>query len=190
MNRCRWAPFARAPIDVLTVHVPALTAPTYEQVTGRAGYTAVLENVRAFVEARHAAGGSRVPLLVPTFTKCRENAAEMEQWYDQWLRAVGCAVVRGPGEYGGLMPQVGVADMTPPKRRPCDRLSSRLTVLSDGRIASCEEDVSGRQTLGDVRTDALADVWRERFGALRRSHALAQLNDSPLCAACNEWHRP
>jgi hypothetical protein len=50
--------------------------------------------------------------------------------------------------------------------------------------------VLGRQTLGDVRTDALADVWRTRLGAMRSAHALAQFDASPLCASCKEWHRP
>jgi radical SAM protein with 4Fe4S-binding SPASM domain len=189
VDAARVAALARAPIDVLSVHVPAVAAPTSEQVMGTAAYTTVLENVRLFVTERHAAGG-RVPLLVPTFTKCQQNLGEMEAWYDQWLRAVGCAVVRGPSEHGGLVPMVGVADMAPPKRRPCARLASRVTVLSDGRIVSCDEDVLGRQTLGDIRSDLLADVWKNHFGGMRKAHALAQLHESPLCVACKEWHRP
>ncbi len=114
----------------------------------------------------------------------------MEAWYDQWLGTVGCAVVRGPSDCGGQIPDVSVADMTPPKRTPCARLGSRLTVLSDGRVVSCEEDVLGRQVLGQIGADSLQTVWTRRFGALRSDHRDQKWNKHPLCANCREWHRP
>jgi radical SAM protein with 4Fe4S-binding SPASM domain len=130
-----------------------------------------------------------VPLLAPTFTKCRENLAEMEAWYDQWLRAVGCAVVRGPSDCGGQIPDVSVADMSPPRRRPCARLASRLMVLCDGRIVSCEEDVLGKQVLGEIGRDSVAEVWQARFGALRADHHNAAWEKHSVCGNCREWHR-
>ena len=74
----------------------------------------------------------------------------MEAWYDQWLRAVGSAVIVGPSDFAGQIPDHAVADMAPPLRRPCARLESRMTILSDGRIVTCEQDVLGRQTLGSL----------------------------------------
>ncbi len=183
------ASLAQSPIDVLSVHVPALTAATYEATMGVGGYTAVLQNISAFVTARQSAKG-RVPILVPTFMKLAANLGEMEAWYDQWLRAVGSAVVRGPSDCGGLVPPAGVADMAPPRRRPCARLWSRLTVLSDGRFVSCEEDVLGRQTLGHAGHDAVGDVWQRAMQPLRRQHADGDLAAAPTCVACKEWHRP
>lgn len=181
------ARLAAAPIDVVSLHLPAMSERTYEQVMGTPGYAQVLEGVRTFLGARAARG---VPLLAPVFTKCRENLAEMEAWYDQWLRAVGCAVVRGPSDCGGQIPDVSVADMSPPRRRPCVRLASRLTILCDGRIVSCEEDVLGRQALGEIGRDPLAEVWQQRFGALRADHHNASWNKHSVCGNCREWHRP
>ena len=111
------ARLACSPVDVVTVHVPGLTDATYEQVMGTDGYSRVLENVRIFLsEVQGRRNG--VPILVPTFTKCRQNLAEMEQWYDQWLRAVGAAVIRGPSDYAGQIQDVAVADMSPPQAPP------------------------------------------------------------------------
>ena len=126
---------ARSPVDVVSVHLPALTPATYEAVMGVDGYAAVLENIKRFVAERQKARGE-LPLLVPVFTKCGQNLAEMEPWYDQWLRAVGSAVITGPSDYAGLIPDAAVADMCPPKRSACARLSSRITVLSDGRVVT------------------------------------------------------
>jgi radical SAM protein with 4Fe4S-binding SPASM domain len=87
------------------------------------------------------------------------------------------------------VPDVAVADMSPPKRRPCARLASRITVLSDGRIVSCEEDVVGQQVLGRIGVDSLADVWQQRFGAMRSDHQRSIWEKHPVCAKCKEWHR-
>lgn len=180
---------AHSGIDVLSVHLPALTPKTYETIMGVDGYRRVLESVEVFVQER-AGHPAPLPLLAPLFVKCRENVLEMEGWYDQWLRAAGSAVIVGPSEFAGLVPDVAAADMTPPRRRPCARLASRVTVLSDGRIVSCEQDVLGRQELGRVGADRLADVWRRGFAQLREGHARQELGGCPVCAQCKEWHRP
>jgi radical SAM protein with 4Fe4S-binding SPASM domain len=152
-------------------------------------YARVIENIRQFVAERQARQAT-VPLLVPVFTKCRQNFAEMESWYDQWIRAVGSAVIRGPTDYAGQIPDASVADMAPPGRKPCARLASRITILSDGSIVSCEEDVLGKQVLGRIGDDSLADVWSKRMGAFRADHREARWEKHPMCTTCREWHRP
>jgi len=180
---------AQSGLDVVSIHLPAMTVQTYETVMGVDGYREALSNIEIFVRER-AAGQRSTPLLAPLFVKCTANLGEMEQWYDQWLRAVGSAVIIGPGDFGGLVPEIAVADMAPPRRRACARLTSRVTVLSDGRIVSCEQDVLGRQAVGRIGEDRLADVWREGFGALRDVHRRQAWTEKPMCAGCREWHRP
>jgi len=182
------ARLARAQLDVLSVHLPALSPQTYAKVMGSDAYGAVLENVRRFVSARQTRR-SGVPILAPIFTKCRENLGEMEAWYDQWLRAAGSAVIRGPSDCAGQIPDVSVADMAPPARKACARLTSRITVLSDGRVVSCEEDILGTQVLGRVGVDSIREVWQKRLSALREDHRRGEWNHRPLCRACREWHR-
>ena len=99
------------------------------------------------------------------------------------------AVIRGPSDCAGQVPDVAMADMAPSGRRPCGRIQSRLTILSDGRIVACEEDVAGQHVMGRLGEDALADVWQKRFEALRDDHRKGEWNRHPLCARCREWHR-
>jgi hypothetical protein len=180
---------AAAPIDVVSVQVPAFTSQTYAAVMGIDAYVRVLDNVRVFLLERQRLGRG-TPLLVPTFVKCAANLAEMEQWYDQWLRALGTAVITGASSCGGQIPDVSVADMSPPRRRPCARLSSRMTVLCDGRVVSCEQDIAGKQALGEVGRTPMTQIWRERFGDLRREHQVGKYIGLPVCNPCTEWHRP
>lgn len=176
-------------IDVISVHLPALSPQVYAAVMGRDGYAEVLENIRQLLLARRS-NGSSIPIVVPIFTKCRQNLGQMEAWYDQWLRAVGSAVIRGPSCFGERIPDVAAADMAPAGRRACGRLNSRVTVLSDGQVVSCEEDVTGRQLMGRLGHGSLSDIWRKRFEALRDDHRKEKWGIHAVCAGCREWHRP
>ena len=182
------ARLAACGVDVVSVMLPALSAETYAAVMGVDAYARALGNLKVFVTER-ARLGAGLPLLVPTFVKCAGNLAEQDAWYDQWLRAVGSAVISGPTDCGGQIPSTAVADMSPPRRRPCARLASRLVVLSDGTATTCEEDVTGRQSLGRIADAAISEIWTNAHGRVRRAHALEQWNTHPVCAGCKEWHR-
>ncbi|QOV88980.1 hypothetical protein IPV69_22570 [Humisphaera borealis] len=184
----RIAALAESPADLVSIHLPALAAQTYAQVMGVDAYALALGNVQGLV-SRRAALNRGTPLVIPLFTKCRQNLQEMEPWYDQWLRAVGSAVILGPSTFAGLIPDVAVADMSPPLRVPCRRLRERLAVLSDGCFTTCEQDVAGRQVQGRTGDDALSHIWQSKFAALRNLHADGRLEELAVCAKCKEWHR-
>jgi hypothetical protein len=175
--------------DVISVVVPALTQKTYMDVMGVDGLNRVVANVKTLLLHRQKLG-SGVPLIAPIFTKTTANLGEMELWFDQWLRAVGSAVLRGPSDYAGQIPDHAVADMSPPCRRACARLASRLTVLCDGSIVACEQDFNGRSPLGTIGTTSIGEVWKTKFAALRDDHTAGNFMKQPLCGACRDWHRP
>src|SRR5262249_25866989 len=109
---------------------------------------------------------------------------------EQWLRALGSAVIVGPSDCAGQISSLALADMQPPRRSACRRIDSRLTILSDGSIVACEQDVLGKNSLGKVGVDSIREVWLNRVGAMRADHSSGAWTKYPLCAACKEWHRP
>ena len=174
-------------LDIISVHLPAAYAGTYTRLMGVDRMREVLENIKRLLLSR-ARRGSGVPILTPTFVKCEANLGEMETWYDQWIRAVGTAVITGPSDFGGRIAYAGVADMTAGRRRPCRRLQSRLTILCDGSVASCEEDVLGERPCGS--SGSLAAAWTQGLAMLRSLHAEHRWDESELCNACRMWDRP
>jgi radical SAM protein with 4Fe4S-binding SPASM domain len=174
--------------DVISVHFPAATSATYAEVMGIDGFSRVLENVTQLEEQVKLAGLG-TPLIAVVFTKLAVNLAEMELWYDYWIRRLGHAVIVGPSDFAGQIPDLAVADMAPSVRRACSRLSSRMTVLSDGRVVSCEQDVLGKQTMGIIGQTPIQEIWRQSFGSLRQCHQKSDWASKPLCGSCREWHR-
>ncbi len=168
-------------VDVIAIHIPAVGRATYAEVMGADRMNEMLGGVRAMLAGR---GGSQLPLVVPMFVKCRVNQHEMEAWYDQWLTAVGSAAIVGPSDFGGLIEDVGVVDMSPSVRRACVRLRERMTLLSDGRWAICERDAAGVTRLAE---GTLAEVWGKTRGTLEAQRAGLF---SGVCGDCREWFRP
>jgi hypothetical protein len=176
-------------VDVVSVSLPSMQPSTYAKIRGANRMAEVITNIKRFVTHRQLRRRG-VPLIVPTFVKLAENLAEMEIWYDQWLKALGSAVIIGPSDCAGQIKSVEVADMQPPRRGACRRLESRMMILSDGSIVTCEQDVLGKHALGRVGNDCIRDIWLNRFGALRAQHAAGNWTNAPLCRNCREWHRP
>ncbi len=180
---------AELPLDIISVHLPAISAATYQAVMGVDGLGQVMTNLTRLVQKRQLLGRG-TPLVVPTFMKTAANFAEMDAWYDHWVRVLGCAVIAGPGDYAGQTPDSSIVQMEPPRRRPCVRIGSRLTILSDGGIVSCEQDFAGQQRLGSVGQASIQSVWTGAVAALRKEHRLGNFACNTLCAACKDWHRP
>jgi hypothetical protein len=178
---------AESAVDIVSVNLPAITDRTYAAVMGVDGSKEAIENLRRLVAARQKRGCG-TPLVVPTFVKTNVNLAEMENWYDHWVRSLGCAVIAGPGDYAGQIPDVSVLQMEPPRRRTCARLASRITIHSDGTAVCCEQDVLGKQAFGSIREDSLSQLWK-KAGTIRGDHAAGRWQQHPLCAACHDWHR-
>jgi hypothetical protein len=185
----RIAKLAAAGADIISFHVPAMSEITYAAVMGVPLFQRALKNISALAQARFNLGAG-VPLLVPTFIKCAVNLGEMESWYDQWTRAIGSAVISGPSDFAGQIPDTAVADMAPPRRSACSRLASRMTVLSDGTVVACEQDALALRPIGKIGEEAIERIWVERMQNLRSCHGRGEWNAHPLCGKCREWHRP
>lgn len=199
-------------VDVVEVLLDAWTPQTYARLhSPRDLDCANLEHVLAGMDrlekARIAAGRVR-PLVVPSFCKARENVHELDDFHDGWLRRLGTVCIDGYSHFARQMEDHSVMCMAPSSRSSCRRIGSRMLVLADGRVAACGMDFQGRFSLGrisavaDGRNDGvgnhdqqipirIVEIWRgEQFENVRDAHRRGSFDPTPLCAACDDWHRP
>ncbi len=182
-------------VDVLNVLFDAWSPDLYQRLNdpGRE-LDRGLDSVRAALDrvcAMRADRRSPCPVVVPELTKARENVAELEAFYDGWLRSVGSVCIGAAGHFARQLDDHSVMKMAPRPRTACRRLGSRCLVLADGRVAACDQDFKGRHTVGNLNEQSLAEIWAAAaFCRLRDSHQRDEFDVTPLCAACDEWHRP
>ena len=174
------------PVDIVEVMVDAVSAETYARLHGVDAFAEVTARIERWLERRVAAGRAR-PLIVPSFVKCNENLDEMEPFFESWQRRLGMVLVTGHSHYARQRPHRAVTSMAPPQRSACKRVFSRMVVLADGHVTTCDQDYRGAQSLGRLPDATLIELWNaRRFVQIRAN----ELSDVPLCAKCDEWHRP
>ncbi|MGB0714334.1 MAG: radical SAM/SPASM domain-containing protein [Phycisphaerae bacterium] len=182
-------------VDLLQVTLDACSPDTYRKVHGLAGsehnpLDALLANIDKINVRRETAKSIR-PILVPSFSKSILNIEEMDQFHDDWLRKAGAVSLHGASTYADTWDDLRVTSMAPPQRKPCARLWNRCIVLADGNVVLCDQDVAGRQTIGSLHEQSLSEIWESAaFNRARSAHQDGSLSGLPLCASCDEWHRP
>ncbi len=182
-------------VDVLQVPMDAWTAELYGRLQSPhnpavASLELVRSNLDALGRVRQERGSVR-PIVLPEFTKARENVHEMDSFYDGWIRQHGAAVISGSCHFAGQVEDHSVITMTPPTRGACGRLGARCLILADGNVAMCDQDLRGQHTVGDLTERDLAAIWHgAELGRIRQAHCSGRFAPTPLCPACAEWHRP
>jgi len=186
------------PIDLITIRFNADTAETYRKTMGADGFKQVLDNIewlfnerlrRGEMETGQQRARARLPWLIPSMVKTAQTLPEMESFFDKWTHYMGHALIIPSCEGCGLMPAMSPVPMQPPDRRPCRQVGQRMSILSDGMAALCDQDWLGRAPIGDTRAQTLLDIWRgsQRVAIAHAEHRWEELT---LCGGCVEWHRP
>jgi Iron-sulfur cluster-binding domain len=186
------------PIDLVIVRFNADTAETYRKAMGTDGFKQVLDNLEWLFNERHRRGQvetgqqrakARLPWLVPSMVKTALTLPEMESFFDKWTHYMGHAVIAPSCQGCGLMPAMSPVPMQPPDRRPCRQIGARVSILSDGTAALCDQDWLGRAPIGDTKAQTLLDIW-QGTQAVAQAHNEQRWDELSLCGGCVEWHRP
>ncbi len=182
-------------VDVLTVMLDAWTSELYgrmqspndpaladlDAVKGRLDRLTLIRQERQSVH----------PIIVPEFTKGRENLDELDDFYDGWLRRCGAACITGYSHRAGQCRDHSVMNMAPATRSACQRLRSRCVVLADGVVVLCDQDFRGLQPVGRIGDQSLEQIWSgAAYERIRAAHRESRFEATELCAVCTEWHRP
>ena len=182
-------------VDVLQVTLDAWTATTYSLVQSphdpsKADLADVLKRLDRLAAVRQE-HRSVQPITLPDMTKARDNVHELDEFHDGWLRRGGAVSISACSHYAGQCEDRSAAPMAPAARIGCGRIRSRCMVLADGRVVLCDQDIHGHHAVGRLGEHSLEQLWRsEPFQHVRASHRAGEFDPTPLCAACEEWHRP
>jgi hypothetical protein len=182
-------------VDIANVVFDALSPELYGKMQSphdpaRASLESVLARLDRVAQLRQQHKSVK-PIILPEITKARDNIHELDEFYDGWIRRIGTATISGCSHFAGQCEDRNVIRMAPTTRFGCRRIQSRCLVLADGRVAVCDQDYQGLQTVGSLLEQSLEAIWQgAEFGRIRESHRCGQFNATPLCTTCDDWHRP
>jgi hypothetical protein len=124
---------AAAPLDLVLVHLPAVTRGTYRRIMGVDGFERVCQNIDA-LESHQRDHLRGVPLAIPLFTELDSNRIELPNWRRRFPDGVIASAIAASG----------------------------VTVLGDGRVVTCAADAGGSDALGRIGLKPLGQIWQSR----------------------------
>jgi hypothetical protein len=161
--------------DVISIDLHADRGATYERMMGADRLREVLANMQRLLDhRRHVggpdnAGGFCLPWIVPRLQRRRETYEDIESFYDRWQHLLGAAVIEAPPPFdpSPAWPADTLTAAVTPSRVMHRELLRRMTILSDGRVPGSELDLAGTESVGDIASAPLTELWRS-LAELRR----------------------
>jgi spiro-SPASM protein len=117
--------------------------------------------------------------------RMKENEAGLEQFYREWKKTSESVIIQKYDHFAGLLADRKVTDLSPLTRLPCWHLKRDLSVLLDGTVPLCREDVKASRPLGNLLREPLGVIWQR--GAPAYAAHLAGKYEPP-CKECDEYY--
>jgi len=147
-------------LSVLLVCMDGATKQTYEAIRVGASFEKVKQNVRRFAELK-----KEIPSRLKATMQMVEmelNSNEKSQFQLEWKDAGFDNVLIKPfavwANQSPELVQFG-AQQRPGVEGVCSEPWVGMTVQADGTVVPCCNDYSGRNPLGDLKTQTLREVW-------------------------------
>jgi hypothetical protein len=121
----------------------------------------------------------------PQTVRMLENEDEMEGFYKYWTEKAGRVILQKHNHFGGRLPQLKPADLSPWARHPCWHAARDLAVFLDGTTVPCRDDFARTQVLGNAFSETPEVIWN-RGSTLFGLH-LSQ-NYPSVCRNCDEYY--
>ncbi|MDR2589036.1 MAG: spiro-SPASM protein [Spirochaetales bacterium] len=159
------------------VSLDAAEAGLYERLRGR-GFEEALGRVRFFLD-------EFPERLYVQALRMMDNEESMESFYRAWKEKTPRLIIQKYDWFCGFLPQRKVTDLSPLSRFPCRHLQRDLSILMDGTVPLCREDITAGRVLGNIFSDSLETIW-QRGGVAYREHL--QKNYGGICGNCDEYY--
>lgn len=159
------------------VDLDALDRGIYEKLRG-GGY----DEAYAFAERLYAESPDNTWVQV---VRMKENEEDNELFYKYWKERTNNVIIQKYDWCCGRLEQRKVTDLSPVKRLPCWHLKRELTVLVDGSVPLCRDDLDCETVLGNLFTDNIEEIW------LAGSDIYRQHLDEEypgICRNCDEYY--
>jgi len=117
--------------------------------------------------------------------RMKENEEDCEAFYKAWKARSERLIIQKYDGFCGLLADRSVADLSPVERFPCWHLRRDVSVLMDGTVPLCREDLQGTRRMGNLFEDGLPAVWQAMEEPYREH---LECRYGPLCAQCDEYY--
>lgn len=125
--------------------------------------------------------------VYPQFTRMNENECELESFYRFWHAkdspSGGAVIIQKYNDFCKRLPERKPADLSPLERNPCWHLKRDMTVLCDGNVPLCRQQLLS--SAGNVFEEGIEAVWKKICEAAEQD---VMKSYGELCRNCDEYY--
>lgn len=121
----------------------------------------------------------------PQMIRMNDNEEELEAFYRFWKEKLDRVIIQKHDHFCSSIKDRRVADLSPLGRHPCWHLKRDMSILIDGTVPLCREDLYATRPGGNALTQDLPDIWNG-FQSVYEQHVKS--NHEGLCGACDEFY--
>ncbi|MCL2602542.1 MAG: spiro-SPASM protein [Treponema sp.] len=122
---------------------------------------------------------------------------DIEQFYRYWKAQApdrkdnAHIIIQKYDDFSGALDKLQASDLSPIQRRECWHIQRDVTILLDGSVSCCREDVgalkgsSSKLLWGNVFRETLSTIWK-RGEAVFAEHCAGEYKG--ICADCDEYY--
>ncbi len=181
-------------LDLLSFSFDGPDPLAYEQVRPRASFEETRDRIRAFLRVRSQRRSRRPFTVIEAIDFSaggRERASAQRQLAELFRESPPDRIrVKSPHNWAGDW-SPSEPTPTPGPFLPCPFLWYSLTVLWDGTIMPCPQDMQGLLALAKFQEGGLREAWNgEKLVSLREKMAREDVNDLVPCRTCDRIRRP
>jgi MoaA/NifB/PqqE/SkfB family radical SAM enzyme len=187
-----------AGINQIAVSIDAATEETYRKIRPGLSFSRVVENLTCLLEEDHHID------IEARFVRQKENEGEEEMFRRYWTsRGAQVNSFSVVNRAGRLRDYQNMKDSSPGLFRrsllrtwniffpQCALPFFSLNILLDGRVPLCCHDWFGAETMGDLSSQNLSDVWNgEKMNLHRYLLRKKQSPESAICRGCSVVAKP
>ncbi|MDY6967214.1 MAG: spiro-SPASM protein [Spirochaetota bacterium] len=163
-------------------NINGLDNDTYLTIHNKDYFQRVFENITSIQDALKGKNSIYIQIM-----KINETEVFLDNYYDFWEKYNIPIILQKHNTYLGKIPDRRYSDLTPLERTPCWHLQRDVSILSDGRIIFCKQDIDGNYVKGRIQDESLYDLWKKSEHFFVDDYNGNYLT-CPDCKSCDEWY--
>jgi spiro-SPASM protein len=117
--------------------------------------------------------------------RMKENEDDLELFYRHWKEKTHNVIIQKYDHFSAKLPEKKITDLSPLNRFPCWHLKREMTILIDGTVILCREDLKHENVLGNCFTEEIESIWNAG-----NSYFSEHLDNKycGICEQCDEYY--
>jgi radical SAM protein with 4Fe4S-binding SPASM domain len=170
--------------DNIIFSVDGASKETYEKIRLRGNYRTVTENIEKFLSLKKNGGLEKPKIKLQTIIM-RDTRDEINAVVERWYPLVDEVSVTTVMEYGSIRGLSPLQKNPKSPKIPCFMLWYSLSILWNGDVTICCNDMGGELVIGNIADHSLKELWEsDKINEIRRMFRTGELSAIPKCDKC------